>query len=135
TEASFRDIERSLDQLIEKDRSEFAEQDIGVTDESVRSYGYDPLLSWSYRFEGRRAHRGPEIALVTVRISFHEPTDIHSQHNVSLWCRSEIFQEGQLSRWEKTTEDSLPVAEVIARGVAEIVCEKIDKGYAEIDGK
>jgi hypothetical protein len=136
TEESFRRTQRTLDELIEAATPELVERGISATDESHRNYHYkNQLLSWSYRFESRRSYRGPEIAMVTVRVTFNEPFDPDAPQDVRMWSRSEIFQIGQGPRWEHTEDRLLPIADVLGRGIAELVCTAIAVGHAEIDAK
>jgi hypothetical protein len=136
TEESFRRIERTLDHLIEVATPKLNELGVAATDESARNYHYkNQFLSWSYRFENRWSFRCSEIALVTSLVTFHEPGDADVTQEVEIWSRSEIFQVGQLSRWEHTEQHSIPIAELTRLGIAEIVCTVIANGRAEIDSK
>ena len=136
TEEWFRRIERTLDHLVEVATPKLNELGVAATDESARNYHYkNQFLLWSYRFENRRSFRGPEIALVTSRVTFYEPLEADVSQEVEIWSRSEIFQVGQLSRWEHTEQHSIPIAELVRIGIAEILRTIIANGHAEIDCK
>ena len=133
----FRGIERNLDKLIETDKAALEQQGITVTDASSRTHHCENewFPSWSYRFESRRMHRGSEIALITVCITFGEPIHTDSQQNVSVWLQSEIFEDGQFPRWQRTKEESLPIVKLVELGVTHVVVKKIEDGHEELNGK
>jgi hypothetical protein len=80
-------------------------------------------------------HRGSEIALITVCITFGEPIHTDSQQNVSVWLQSEIFEDGQFSRWQRTKEESLPIVKLVELGITEVVVKKIEEGNEEHNRK
>jgi hypothetical protein len=129
-EKPFREAERQLDELLRRDEAALAAQHITITDESARVYHYKiDYLSWRQRFEIRRP-RGSEIEKVWVLVSLDE----HDVSMLRVWRRAEIFQIGQLSRWQSTTEELLPLAEIMRRGLASIVLEAIHAGEHAADG-
>jgi hypothetical protein len=136
-EAVFRGIERNLDKLIETDKSALEQQGVTVTDASSRTHHCknEWFPSWSYRFESRRMHRSSEIALVTVCITFEQPIHTDSPQNVSVWLQSEIFEDGQFSRWQRTKEESLPIVKLVELGITEVVVKKIEEGNEELNRK
>ena len=134
--ASFRDIERRLDELVEADSSALERDGITVIDASTRTAHYkNPFPSWCYRFESRRPNGGPEIALVTVRLTFDESMTAELPSRIRVRSRSEIFQLGQSSRWEQTDEELLPITELTERGIADVVSENINAGHGTIAGR
>jgi hypothetical protein len=123
-EERFREAERQLDELLRSDEAVLAAQRITMADESARAYHYkNECLSWCYRFETRRA-RGSEVEKVWVLVSLYE----FDTGALKVWRRAEIFQIGQLSRWQNTTEELLPLAEAAQRGLSSIVIEAIRAG-------
>jgi hypothetical protein len=124
TEKQFREAERQLDELVRKDEAAIAARGIGVADESARSYHYkNESLSWRYRFETRQP-RGSEIAKVWVVVSLDE----WNVAALKVWRRAEIFQLGQLSRWESTTEEQVPLDTALQAGLSPIIFEAIHSG-------
>ena len=130
--ASFRDIERRLDELVQSDAPGLERDGITVIDASTRT---NPFPSWCYRFESRRPNGGPEIALVTVRMMFDETMTAESPNCIRVRSRSEIFQLGQSSRWEQTDDELLPIAGLMERGLANIIREKFDAGHGALAGR
>lgn len=125
-EKRFREAEHQLDELMRRDEAVIAACGITIFDESARAYHYkNEYLSWSYRFEARRA-RGSEVEKVWVLVSLDE----HDPASLRVWRQAEIFQIGQLSRWRGTTEETLPLGEVARCGLASIVLEAIHMGKA-----
>jgi hypothetical protein len=122
-EKRFRDAERQLDELLRRDEAVIAARGIIIADESSRAYSKNDHLSWSYRFETRRA-RGSEVEKVWVLVSLFE----HDPASLRVWRRAEIFQVGQVSRWQSTTEEVLPLGEVARGGLSDIVLEAISAG-------
>jgi hypothetical protein len=125
SEKRFRDAERQLDELLRRDEAVIAARDITISDESSRAYYRNDYLSWNYRFEIRRV-RGSEIEKVWVLVSLYE----HDPASLRVWRRAEIFQIGQVSRWQDTTEEMLPLEEVARGGLSGIVLEAISAGKA-----
>ena len=124
-EKRFREAERQLDELLRRDGAVIAARGITITDESSRAYYKNDCLSWSYRFETRRV-RGSEVEKVWVLVSLYE----HEPASLRVWRRAEIFQIGQVSRWQSTTEEMLPLEEVARGGLSSIVLEAISAGEA-----
>ena len=125
-EKRFREVERQLDELLRSDESVIAARGIIISDWSGRTYFRNDHLFWCQDFEIKRP-RGSEIEKVWVRVSLYE-------YDVSTLCVSrgaEIFQIGQLSRWQSATEELLPLAEMARRGLASIVLEAIHAGEGE----
>ena len=57
----------------------------------------------------------------------------HDPASLRVWRRAEIFQIGQVSRWQSTTEEVLPLEEVARRGgLSSIVLEAITAGEAAV---
>lgn len=135
TENAFRRVEQILDRLLQDALIQLNDEDISATDESAREFHYkNQFLTWSYRFESRRTYRGPEIALVTLRIRFDEPLNLDETHDVKIWMRCEVFQIGQLPRWEHTDEFAMPLADIMKRGIAELVRTIVSNGHTTIEG-
>ena len=133
---SFRDFERILDDLVDTDASALEQAGINVIDASTRTtQDENPFPSWCYRFESRRPNGGPEIALVTVRLTFDESMTAELPSRIRVRSRSEIFQLGQSSRWEQTDEELLPITELTERGIADVVSENINAGHGTIAGR
>ena len=126
-EKRFREVERQLDELLRSDEAVITARGIIISDWSGRTYFRNDYLSWCQRFETRRP-RGSEIEKVWVRVSLDE----HDVSTLSVWRGAEIFQIGQLSRWQSTTEELLPLAEMARRGLANIVLEAIHAGEREV---
>jgi hypothetical protein len=125
-EKQFRDAERQLDELLRRDEVVIAASGITITDESAREYHYkNEYLCWSHRFETRRA-RGSEVEHVWVLISLYE----HDPSSLRVLRRAEIFQIGQLSRWQDTTDERLPLGEAAQGGLSSIVFEAVRAGEA-----
>lgn len=125
-EKLFREAERRLDELLRRDEAVIAGRGVTIADESARAYHYkNECLSWRYRFEIKRA-RGSEIEKVWVVISLDE-ADVTA---VKVWMRAEIFQVGQFSRWQSTTEELLPLETVVRNGLSGIIFEAISAGEA-----
>ncbi len=133
TELAFRSSERILDRLVADARSLFQNHNIELTDTSLRDYHYDPLLFWSYQFEHRKSHGGPEIASVIVYITLNEPMDLTKPQIVEIQTRSEIFQIGQESRWQHSKRQNLLVPEIADLGIGRVVLENIDQGHGKIE--
>jgi hypothetical protein len=126
----FREAERVLDQLVRSDQPQIAAANVIVVDESAREYHYkNQSLSWRYRFEARRT-RGSEVEKVWVLGSLTEDEPA----TLILWRRAELFQPGQLSRWESTTEQRLSLEQVSPLGLASIVLAAIHAGQTAAAG-
>lgn len=122
-EVAFREIEQQLDQLVHVARPELTAGGIAVADESVRQYHREPLLSWQFRFETRQ-ECGSEIAKVWLTLTLTE-----DRLNVCrLWRRAELFQIGQLSRWQNTHQCEFPVKRLREAGLASVVLSSIREG-------
>ena len=126
-EKRFREAERRLDVLLRRDGPAIAARGITVSDQSARAYYKNDCLSWNYQFETRRV-RGSEVEKVWVLVSLYE----HDPASLRLWRRAEIFQIGQVSRWESTTEEVLPLEVVAGAGLSSIVLEAISAGEAAV---
>jgi hypothetical protein len=127
-EARFREAERQLDELLRRDEGLIAAHGITIADESAREYHYkNAYLSWCYRFEIRRA-RGSEVEKVWVLVSLNE----HDPTSLRVLSRAEIFQVGQLSRWENTTEELMPLGKSMEDGLSSMVLEAIRAGEAAV---
>jgi hypothetical protein len=125
-EKRFREAERQLDELLHRDEAIIAARGISIAGESERVYHYkNEYLSWRYRFETRRA-RGSEIEKVWVLVSLDEFNVVA----LKVWRRAEIFQVGQLSRWQSTTEELLPLENALRDGLSSIIFEAIRAGEA-----
>jgi hypothetical protein len=123
-ENKFREAERQLDLLFREAEPVIAARGISVADDSARSYHYkNEYLSWRYRFETRQP-RGSEIAKVWVVVSLDEC----NLTVLKVWRRAEIFQPGQLSRWESTTEEQVPLDTAMQGGLSSIIVEAIQAG-------
>jgi len=125
SEKRFRDAERRLDELLRGDEAVIAARGITISDESARAYYKNDYLSWSYRFETRRV-RGSEVEKVWVLVSLYEGDPA----SLKVWRRAEIFQIGQVSRWQSTTEEKLLLGEVGRGELSNIVLEAISAGEA-----
>ena len=135
TETAFREVEQVLDPLIIDAVEQFKEHDVTITDESARTYHYkNQFLSWSYRFESQRPYRGPEIASVTVSLTWDEPAFVDVPREIRVWSQAAILQIGKVPRWEHTVEQVHPIELVVSRGITTIILEYIRNGYAAIDG-
>jgi hypothetical protein len=129
-EKRFREAERRLDEMLRSDDAVIAASGITIADRSARVYHYkNESLSWSYRFETRRA-RGSEIENTSVTVSLYE----HEPDLLRVGGLAEIFQIGQLSRWRSTTEALLPLGEVERVGLASIVLDAIRTGEELVAG-
>ena len=129
-EKRFREAERQLDELLRRDEAVIAARGITITDRSARAYHYkNEYLSWVYSFETRRA-RGSEVEKVWVWVSLYE----HDVGVVRVWRRAEIFQLGQLSRWQSTTEQLLALEKAVRDGLSSIVLEAIRAGETAAAG-
>lgn len=126
-EKRFREAERQLDELLRRDEAVITDRGITISDWSGRTYFRNDHLSWSQRFEIKRP-RGSEIEKVWIRVSLYE----HDVGVVEVWRSAEIFQIGQLSRWQSTIEELLPLAEMARRGLASFVVEAIHAGEREV---
>jgi len=123
-EKRFREAERRLDEMLRSDEAVIAAGRVTISDRSARVYHYkNESLSWSYRFETRRA-RGSEIENTSVTVSLYE----HEPDLLRVCGLAEIFQIGQLSRWRSKTEALLPLGEVERGGLASIVLDAIRTG-------
>ncbi len=121
-EFEFRAIERQLDELVEHDRPFLLKENIQITDASNRNGDRDGFLSWCYRFERQQGHC-PEIARVTVWVTFQEPVHLPTPQEVNIWTRSEIFQIGQISRWQSTQETTLSLKTLQSQGL--VLCHNL----------
>ena len=127
-EKRFREAERKLDELLQRDEAIIAAGGISITDESARAYHYkNDYLSWRYSFEARRA-RESEVERVWVVLSVHED----DEEALRIWRRAEIFQTSKLSRWESTIEEVRPIKEAMRDGLASIVLEAIRGGWLAV---
>lgn len=125
-EKRFREVESQLDMLLHRDEAIIAARGIVITDWSARTYHYkNDYLSWCFRFDTKRA-RGSEIEKVWVLVSLDE-ADVTA---LRVWRRAEIFQIGQLSRWQSTTEELLSLETAIRDGLSSIIFEAIRSGKA-----
>jgi shikimate kinase len=123
-EKEFRKAERQLDELLREEEAVLAAHGITITDDSDRAYHYkNAYLSWRYRFETRRTS-GSNVEKVWVSVSLYE----QNTETLKIWRRAELFQVGQQSRWQDTTEELLPLAEAARRGLSSIVLEAIGEG-------
>lgn len=134
TEKIFREIEQVLDRLIDDTIAQLKEQNVTITDESARTYHYkNPFLSWSYRFESRRPYRGPEIATVTISITWDEPATVEAPREIRVWSQTVIQQIGQVPRWEHKAVQDYAVEVIVSHGITPIVWEHLRKGYTAVD--
>lgn len=134
TEATSREVEQILDRLITDTIAQLKEHNVTITDQSARTYHYkNHFLSWSYRFESQRLYRGPEIALVTVSMTWDEPAVVDASREIRVWSQAAILQIGKVSRWKHIIEQGYPIEVVISRGVTTIIWEYFRRGYAAID--
>ena len=124
-ESEFRQCERTLDDVLRRDRAAIEARGIAVVDESDRLHHYkNSYLSWRFRFEIVTARGSDHLKVWTV-LSIDEGYSF-----VRCWTRAEIFQVGQLSRWKETFESFLPFDSVVSRGIATIVLREIHDAEA-----
>ena len=126
-EKQFREAERRLDEVLRGDEAAIAARGVSVTDWSVRAHVHNDYPRWSYSFETRRP-RGSEVEKVTVNVSLDEG----EPGVVNVWWRAEIFQLGQLSRWQSTNEMRLSLEGAVRKGLAAIVLEAVGAGEAAL---
>jgi hypothetical protein len=134
SEAEFRRIESTLDDLLKRDAAALARHDITFTDHSARHYYSDVrALTWCYWFESRRP-RASEIEKITIIIQYEENTNLAHRAEteaISLVCRSEIFQIGATSRYSKSTSSTCSLNELL-EGIAPLVVPQIQSARLEI---
>jgi hypothetical protein len=129
-EKRFREAERRLDELLRNDEAKIAAHGIAIADESGRELHYkNEYLEWRYRFEIKRA-RGFEMEKVWTVVSLDE----NNVSEVRVWIRAELFQVGQSSRWQSTTEHLLPIERVVQQGLEGVVLEAMREGQAAAAG-
>ena len=123
TDDKFNSLACKLDSLVNVLRTEFSELGIDVIDQSNRAGYRGELPCWSYRFETRVRHE-PEVFKVTFTLTIQ----CDDCSTCTTWLRSEVFQLGQLSRWQKTVEAKIQVHELFEQGVLPVVLRNIDGG-------
>ncbi len=130
TERRFREAERQLDESLLRDRAKIIARGIAIAENSARlDHDKNDLLAWGCRFEIRRS-RDSGIAKVQVLLTLSKATIT----TLRVWRRVEIFQPGQDSRWQRTTEATVPLEDVVRAGLAELVGGAIRSGEVAADG-
>jgi hypothetical protein len=129
-EASFRQMERMLDTMLEDSRAYFEREGIGLRDESNRS-GFDPVNApsfvWAYYFERREAY-GSEIRRAEARLWYREPVYTDESRRIEVTTGAEIFQIGNQSRVREMTKAVYSVERFADAGLRRVVMDCIVAG-------
>ncbi len=129
-EAHFRESERRLDSLLQRDQQTIMSRGIEVVDRSERRYHYkNQHLSWSHQFEARRP-RGSKIEKVRVTLTVLEGDPM----GVRLWKCAEVFQIGQSPHWQKTDERVIPLQELLRAGMATTIVHEVEECLNAAEG-
>jgi hypothetical protein len=125
--ASFREIERKLDAMLEDARPRLERERIVSFDESNRT-GFDgggyPAFDWDFRFV-RREDFGSEIKRATARLQYREPVLKEDSRKVEVMSAAEIFQIGKPSRVAEATKTVYPLEQFLDLKIEQIVIDSI----------
>jgi hypothetical protein len=132
--AAFREAAHALDIQLDRARAQLVSQGVTIEDKSNRT-GFDksgiPYFLWSLWFERRRPC-GPELASVSVELSYLEPPEVGGIRDVHERWVAEIFQPGQVSRVRHEGHRSLSYQDVVSGDFASLVEKSIQAAEHEL---
>jgi hypothetical protein len=123
-EASFRPVERRLDEMLGRARERFEQERIALIDRSNRSGfgGGFPYFVWSFNFE-KREEFGSEIKRSTARLWYLEPALEDEPQTIEVTSHAEIFQISKQSRVRESTKTIYPLQEFLEMEMDEVVTD------------
>ena len=125
-EERFRAVEQVLDRLLAEDTS--ALNTLTICDLSGRTYHYkNQYLSWSYQFS-QDTPVDYETKRISVDMTFVEPVDLEKEDVVTVFIRSELFQQGRASRIDEKSEYLMTLLDLEHSGLAACVNVAFQKG-------
>ena len=124
-EAQFRQVEATLDDLIENATSSLRAVSVEVEEHSARNYHYkNDHLFWSYSFRRDWLVDG-ETARVTVRLFYGEPVQLNEAPELEFTWQAELFRRGQESRVEQRFARTCSLRELEREGISNVVLNAV----------
>jgi hypothetical protein len=124
-EASFRQIEHSLDVRLEQACVNLVNKGIVLREDSNRSgiggHSYTSFV-WSFHFEKREAF-GSEIKRATVQLWYREPIMEGDSQRMEITSVAEIFQIGKQSRLCEVREMFYPIEQFLTMKMDQLILE------------
>ena len=118
-ELRFKKIETLLDHQLAGVRSTPTLSGVEVHDWSARKYHYkNQFLTWSYQFVRDNLIDG-EFERISISLTYMEP--LGDDDALAVIIRSEVFQQGQISRVDRKHEYRVGMDEVEASGLEPIL--------------
>lgn len=122
-EASFRQVERMLDAMLEESRMYLEREGIDLRDATNRS-GFDgsgfPSFSWVYHFE-KRMPFGSEIKLAAASLCYREPVYEGETQSIEVTSGAQIFQIGKQSRVNAWEEEVYPIGDFLKMKMDQVI--------------
>ena len=122
-EASFRRVEKILDEMLEKTRAFIESRDIRLRDSANRS-GFDgsgfPAFQWTYHFE-QRTPLGSEIKVAAASLSYREPVCKDESPTIEVSSGAYIFQIGKQSRVSEWKEEVYPIEDFLKMKIEQVI--------------
>lgn len=127
-EKQFREVEKTLDELLRKVEDQLRSSGLTIEDHSARTYHYkNDHLFWCYSFQ-KEWLVDVERACVTSRLSYGEPVGPNDAPEIKVSWRAEIFRQGQESRIDKRNEKNYSLQQVQQEGMSHLVMTAIEEG-------
>lgn len=123
-ERSFRSHESELDSLLALAKADISS--CAVEDHSNRT-GFDAYYLWEQRIIDDIAYRS-EIYRVSIILSYLEPWEEDEEKRLEITTRSEVFQQGKMSRVDHRATEQRKMEEVSRVGLGGIIKEKLKEG-------
>lgn len=127
-EKQFREVEKTLDELLRNAESQLRSSGLSIKDHSARTYHYkNDHLFWC--FSARKEWLVDiEKACVTARLSYGEPVRPNDAPEIKVSWRAEIYRQGQESRIDKKNEKCYSLQQVQQEGISRLVMTAIAEG-------
>lgn len=126
-EAQFRDVEVLLDHKLSEFRRSTASSGLTINDLSARNYHYkNQVLSWSWQFV-REIPVDGEIKRISLFLTYMEP--LGKSDKMTILVRSEVFQQGQISRIDRKQERCLSIEQIENAGLEPVLKNAFERGH------